>query len=299
MKISLLHILIKKWVLLIFLLATIKYSLAQTTEIPDSVFEQSLINLGIDSDGIINGQVLTSDINTIVTLDLSQQAALDITGIEDFTALEVLDVTNNSLTSINLSNNIQLRELYISNTGGENLLITSLDLSNNINLEELYSEDLFFLSYLNLKNGNNEELTVTFLCGSGGSGPCELDDLDCVLIDDEIAANSNQPPYNTWFIQADFVYSEDCILNVPDNQEKLFAIYPNPVEDTLILRNKNSNTDQLQIKVFSMQGQLLKSLSASMNSIYSLDVSSYAKGVYFVSIENESGDIESIKFVKK
>lgn len=43
---------------------------AQITEIPDQYFEQALIDKGIDSDGIINGQVLTSDINTVTELIL-------------------------------------------------------------------------------------------------------------------------------------------------------------------------------------------------------------------------------------
>ncbi|GEQ87155.1 hypothetical protein ULMS_26630 [Patiriisocius marinistellae] len=191
---------------MIFILSISTLLTAQTTTIPDPFFEQALINLGIDSDGIINGQVLTSDVNTVVELDLSQQGAEDITGIEDFTSLEILNVNNKDLTAINLTNNFQLRELYISNTGGENLLITSLDLSNNVNLEEVYSEDLFFLEELNLKNGNNTILTINFTCCDDG-----LIFLDCVIVDDEIAANNNEHPYNLWNIEANFVYSEDCI----------------------------------------------------------------------------------------
>lgn len=38
---------------------------AQVTLIPDPVFEQLLINLNIDSDGIVNGQLLTSDAQNI------------------------------------------------------------------------------------------------------------------------------------------------------------------------------------------------------------------------------------------
>ena len=44
---------------------------AQTTAIPDPYFEQALIDLGIDSDGTINGSVATADIEVVTTLDMS------------------------------------------------------------------------------------------------------------------------------------------------------------------------------------------------------------------------------------
>ena len=57
---------------------------AQNTLIPDKNFEQSLIELGIDTDGIINGQVLTSDVSGITKLDLWWKHISDFPGLEDF-----------------------------------------------------------------------------------------------------------------------------------------------------------------------------------------------------------------------
>ena len=95
----------------------------QITSIPDINFEQALIDLAIDSDGIINGQVLTSDINQIIALDISGKGIQDLTGIDDFNALESLDVSNNDLSILDVSDNLQLNEIYVSNTGCANLLI--------------------------------------------------------------------------------------------------------------------------------------------------------------------------------
>lgn len=80
--------------------------------------------------------MLTSDINTVTELILGFNFIVeDITGIEDFTALEVLDVSTSNLNVLDVSNNIQLRELYCSNSpAGPSMLFTFLDLSNNINL---------------------------------------------------------------------------------------------------------------------------------------------------------------------
>ena len=40
---------------------------SQYTSIPDPIFEQELINQGIDSNQVIDHQVLTSDVNTKTT----------------------------------------------------------------------------------------------------------------------------------------------------------------------------------------------------------------------------------------
>ena len=56
--------------------------------IPDVTFETVLINQGIDSDGIINQQMLKSDAEAVSILDLNLSANLgeisDLTGIEGF-----------------------------------------------------------------------------------------------------------------------------------------------------------------------------------------------------------------------
>ena len=59
----------KKYLLFLFIINILCLNLlqAQTTNIPDANFEQALIDLGIDTDGL-NGQVLTSDINTLTDL---------------------------------------------------------------------------------------------------------------------------------------------------------------------------------------------------------------------------------------
>jgi len=130
------------------LLFFININLAQTTAIPDEVFEQALIDLGIDSDGTINGQVLTSDIENVVELDFESvfftDYITDLTGIEDFTALEILDF-HYSYISLEpsqadiLSNNTNLKEFialrFCGDCGGSYIPI--LDLSGLPNLDRI------------------------------------------------------------------------------------------------------------------------------------------------------------------
>ena len=71
--------------------------ISQNTYIPDDNFEQALINLGYDS-GPIDDYVPTSNINSITDLNIFNKNISDLTGIEDFTSLKVLDCGSNNLT---------------------------------------------------------------------------------------------------------------------------------------------------------------------------------------------------------
>jgi hypothetical protein len=115
--------------LLILLLSNI--TIAQTTSIPDANFEQALITLGYDN-GSPDGIVLTANIDTITSLNISIKNISDLTGIEDFSGLTNLDCWSNSLTSIDITQNLALNKL---NCSGNQL--TSIDLTHNASLTEI------------------------------------------------------------------------------------------------------------------------------------------------------------------
>ena len=271
---------------------------AQVTNIPDPNFEQALIDLGIDSDGIINGQVLTSDIENVVTLDVNHRFIEDLTGLEDFSALELLDASGNILYLLDVSENILLKELYFnSQSPGFSMLMTSLDFSSNVNLEIVEAANLIFLENLNLKNGVNSILTISLPCEFEGE-PCELTELQCVNVDDEVAANNNELPYSRWYVAADFIYSEDCSLGTNDINEKLFSIYPNPVNEVLVL-NGTKNISNLKTQIYSTEGKILNTQHIDFNKQTSIDVLNLSSGIYFLNIEDQSGRVEVKKFIKQ
>ena len=189
---------------------------AQTTAIPDANFEQALIDLGYDTNGL-NGNILNTDAEAVTgSIPIySNKNISDLTGIEAFinlTALSIfanilttLDLSNNplltivelngnDLTSINLSNNTALSELNL----GSNQLST-LDLSNNTALTLLIVSDNQ-LESLNVKNGNN----VNFTTFKASNNP----NLLCIQVDDA--------PYSTtnWTnIDAASSFNIDCIVS--------------------------------------------------------------------------------------
>ncbi|MEM6720787.1 MAG: hypothetical protein AAF611_15765 [Bacteroidota bacterium] len=120
------------------------------TAIPDANFEAALENLGYD-DISGDGQVPTALIESVIDLDVQSSNISNLTGIEDFVAIEVLNYDANSVLTVDLSNNTALRILYARSNG-----ISSIDVSANTNLR------LLFLTFNNLTSidvSNNVNLT--------------------------------------------------------------------------------------------------------------------------------------------
>lgn len=107
-------------------------SVAQTTNIPDANFEQALIDEGIDSDGIVNGTILTADAEAVINLNVKNKNIVNLSGIEAFVSLQILDCSQNKLEILELTTNNALRELRCYQNR-----LTSLDVSSTNTLEFL------------------------------------------------------------------------------------------------------------------------------------------------------------------
>lgn len=139
----------KTIIFLLLLVLNLPYSNAQTTAIPDTAFEQKLLSLGMDSDGLVNGQILNSDAAIVTSLDIDASGIHDLTGIEAFTNLIFLRCNSNSISTLDLSNNTALEQLFCESTD-----LTSLDLSSNTSLIYCYLNHNTSLSNLSLPATN-------------------------------------------------------------------------------------------------------------------------------------------------
>lgn len=150
---------------------------SQSTLIVDANFEQALIDLNIDSDGL-NGSILDSDAHQFTNpLNLSSKNISNLSGIEAFINIEELDCSDNNLSTLDLSSNHlltilsarnnNLLEINLNNIQGlemlniENNQLDSLDLSVHQNLMWLmcYKNNL---TYLNISSNTN---LVGLSCG--------------------------------------------------------------------------------------------------------------------------------------
>ena len=298
----------------LFVIASISFSsflTAQITLIPDVRFEQALIDLGIDSDGIINGQVLTADVENIITLNISEKWIEDLTGIEDFVSLEnlradfneiqelntstllnlkVLDCYQCFLSELDLSNNTQLEWLFVGNEGDvwSLNLFEYIDLSNNPNIKEVAAEEIPFLQFINLNNGNNQEDMNLVIYREYNLEPI------CIQVDDAGAANSNQYPYSTWSITGSAYYSDKCTLSVPDYNYGI-EMYPNPVEEALTL---SSNLQIQEFFVYDLSGKVQLHQRTQEKQLQ-IDVKNLQSGMYLLAIKYANGSKVTKRFIKK
>ena len=86
----------------------------QRTYVPDDGLEQALIDLGRDD--VLDDYVKTINIVNLSALDVSGKNISDLTGMEDFSGLLLLNASNNDLTALDIS---------------EWGVLISLDLTNN------------------------------------------------------------------------------------------------------------------------------------------------------------------------
>ncbi|WP_111309972.1 hypothetical protein [Confluentibacter sediminis] len=138
--------------------------------IPDVHFETKLLEQGIDSDGILNQQMLKSDAEAVKRLDLNLSSNFgeinDLKGIEGFVNLTLLSAAGQKIKEVDLSFNTKLDTLFLN---GNHL--TNIDISNNPNLIllDIQSNELSTINGLskstnlkkaNLSFNNFEEISI-------------------------------------------------------------------------------------------------------------------------------------------
>lgn len=70
-------------------------------------------------------------------------------------------------------------------------------------------------------------------------------------------------------------------------KSKAFQIYPNPANDKLFIVINNQIEDSYEIRIINISGQVVK-IFTSYNNKQELDISSIAKGIYFVKIISDN-----------
>ncbi|WP_223032641.1 T9SS type A sorting domain-containing protein [Hanstruepera marina] len=296
---------------------------AQYTAIPDAVFEQALINFGYDSEGVLDGQILTADAAAATgTLGLANQGITNITGIEAFTGIDELNMNYNPINvAVDLSSNTQLTHIKFEgctplpglNVSGLTSLqiinifgtaITSLDVSTNSGLTQLQARNAGItsldlssntlissvdvrnnaLTSLDVRNGNMAS-SITYF--NSDLNP----NLTCIFVED-----SSDGALGSWIVDAGSTFVEtegECAtLSRESNSISQFNVYPNPATTQITVA---STASKGQIQIFNITGKrvLSKDLSLGDNR---LNVSSLVSGVYLARI-NANGKTETKKLI--
>ena len=204
----------------------------QKTYIPDDEFEQVLIDYGYDD--VLDDYVLTSNISGITCFSSNEEKALfqgkgisDMTGIQDFTSLKWLSLYNNPITSIDLSSLNNLGHLDLGETN-----ISSVDLSSNSQLTNVYLYNNTNLTSVNVTGLSN--LRILNLSGTGNISSINvsssdkltqisgLNSISCITvsqsqIDNQIDGGVVPADYTTNSLgQRTYNFSDSCgTLNAP------------------------------------------------------------------------------------
>jgi hypothetical protein len=81
-------------------------------------------------------------------------------------------------------------------------------------------------------------------------------------------------------------------------KEKYLVVYPNPVQDMLTVGINVQDEKIKQLDILDEQGKLVLSEQVNSSSTQ-LSVKHLPKGLYFVQVTNQNGDVKTEKFLKE
>ncbi|MEQ8924617.1 MAG: BspA family leucine-rich repeat surface protein [Fulvivirga sp.] len=262
--------------------------------IPDANFKAALL-----ANGTINtvddGEITYQEAAIVNNLQLAGLGIADLTGIEAFTALNVLAANTNNLTSIDLSNNESLD--YLSLSGND---LGEIDLSNNPTLIEVILSNNQ-LTEIDLSN--NSQVTTLWVDQNDISS-IELS-TNLLLEDLRVDRNPNLSGLNISVNdQLTVLHAYSCNisnLNVSNNTllEGLF-IYGNPI--TAINLSGLTNLDDLRVDGLSIstldlsESPNLRFLRASGMGLTSLTLEGSSLVQLFVQNNNLTGALDLSMF---
>lgn len=273
--------------------------------IPDTNFKNILLNHNpvIDTNGdgeiqVSEAESVTGTINAEGNNKPSNEKISDLTGIEAFVNIKDLHCQENHLSSIDLSNNVLLENIFMNDNQ-----INSFDGSNLSKLTKISANDNNLTSF-NLANGNNQLIQQLLLSNN--------DQLFCIQLDTDFEA-----PFDTnyyWQKDAKCKYNDNCdvnnVINIPDNnfkqrllsEENININQDNEIQyyeavdyNEAIYVDNNYNTPDNE-KISDLTGiehfKKLRSLYCSYNKLTSLNVSQNTNLTELLCRDNQLAELD-------
>ncbi|MCF6307571.1 MAG: T9SS type A sorting domain-containing protein [Flavobacteriaceae bacterium] len=256
-----------------------------------SIYGSQLTSIDVSNNDEL---ILIQVSGNLTNIDVSNNPVLQYLYVQG-NQLTNIDVTNNpilvsltcehnQLTQIDLSSNPLLNFLHCRNNN-----LTELDLSNNTDLRTvslLYNNEL---TYLNIKNGYNNDIITS---GSYASDFTNLPNLETVCIDD---VNSSLATFIEDQVGYPIIFTEECLLTTTQITITNLIVYPNPVNEKL---NIQSQSPIIKVEVYNLLGQLLISKS-NKTAIKNINTTSLNTGVYFIRVTDQNNNYSIKQIIKK
>jgi hypothetical protein len=190
-----------------------------------------------------------------------------ITGlnINQNTALTFLQCNDNEISALNISNTSLITEIYVNN--------------NRLNC-------------LNIKNGNNTNLTD--LRTSSNSN------LTCIEVDNVSFSNTNWTGstyfFDTWS-SFSASCSNPCAVSVEEQNLSSISIYPNPTNGIINI-DLGETLTYSKVSLTNSLGEIILTENFKTTDLIRLDFNA-PKGIYFLHLQSESGNVITKKIVKE
>jgi hypothetical protein len=282
----------------------------------------ALIQEGVDTNG--DSQINPEEAEALSFLNVAAYGITDMTGIETFFNLDTLYCGDNHFASLDVSSISTLK--YLDCSGYLHITVTSLQKLNltactglaylNCSSSKLTSLDLSSctaltyldcsfnpLSYLDLSANTRLEylncaanqlicldLRNNTLIGSGNEDNTNLD-LGFMPSLTEVCVWTTPFPPSGMEINVsgslNIYFTENCqgcftgIEEIPDSK---VSVYPNPAYDFITIRS--AQPEHMSVEITSSKGQLI-SIQEMDGTTLQLDLSSFQKGVYFITIRSK------------
>jgi len=240
-------------------------------------FDQQAFKLDVNNDG----EIQVSEAQLVIQLNISDTNIVDLTGIESFTNLVILNCNNNALTNLNLNSLPTITVLQCQNNQ-----LTSLDVRGLTSLGYLNCSDNQLTS-LYIKNGSNESNGLAF-----ANNP----NLQYICADTtQFSAVSNR------ILQYGYLhctYDANCSALATDDfgVASYFVLHPNPARNILNIDAKTA-INIMSITIFNVLGQVVTAIPNSKN-VSSINVTDLKTGTYFIKIVSDKGTAYT-KFLKE
>jgi hypothetical protein len=271
---------------------------SQIVDIPDVKFKDALLysncvdsnDDGIpDMDADLNndGEIQTSEAEAVIGLYVDRHLIDSMEGIQSFVNIEVLDISVSYITTIDLSQNVNLREVYAES----NYYTTELDFSSNPNLKILNCQGNIELESLNVTQNSDLELLY---CGA--SSLSNLDVSQNIMLKElysDFSLLSSVDVSNNINLEF-FSCSGDSLLSVDvTNNPNLIELYCYSIELSSLDLTQNPNLLELHYGGGNMtsldlsQNINLEVMTCSLSKFPTLDFSNNPNLIWFYGVSTQ------------
>lgn len=267
---------------------------AQIVNIPDNNFKAAALTYTFGTKKINQNedneiQIWEAD-QTNYYFDFSNKNISDLTGIETFTNVNTIDVSNNQITSIDISPITYLQILYCNNN-----LLTNLNLSTNPRIKQLFCNNNQLID-LDLANGNNADINYGMNYFNATNNPS----LTCIKVDNATYSNTNWTG-SSFQKDAGASYSANCGVTtgvtVVNSAKFDFSIYPNPANDVITINYDGLNEANSSIEITNTVGQIIMKQDVANETLKNINVSNLSNGIYYVQLKQNGKSIATKKLV--